>query len=93
MSIFSKWKELNTAWELIEPFVINLIKKEVPKRIVRLYENLAKFTQPAINSLIKLKEKTKETPSELDDYCFTQGVDALETFANYLLEQVKNLRS
>ncbi len=90
MSIFSKWKEFNTAWKLIEPFVINLIKKEVPKRIVRLYENLAKFTQPAINSLIKLKEKIKETPNELDDYCFTQGVD---TFANYLLEQVKNLRS
>lgn len=93
MSIFSKWKEINTIWGLIEPFAINLIKKEVPKSIIRLYENLARFTQPAINSLLKLKEKAKETPNELDDYCFNQGVDALETFANYLLEQVKNLRS
>lgn len=92
MSIFSKWKEINTIWGLIEPFAINLIKKEVPKRIVRLYENLAKFTQPAINSLLKLKEKAKETPNELDDYCFNQGVDALETFGNYILEQVKTLR-
>ncbi len=92
MSIFSKWKEFNTIWGLIEPFAINLIKKEVPKSIIRLYENLARFTQPAINSLLKLKEKAKETPNELDDYCFNQGVDALDTLGNYILEQVKTLR-
>jgi len=31
--------------------------------------------------------------SELDDYCFEQGVLAVETFANYLLEETKKLRS
>ena len=88
----SNWKKLCAIWNLIEPFVLNLIQKEVPKSITKLYENLAKYTQPAIDSLAQLKEKTKKTPSELDDYCFNQGVDALETFANYLLEQVKLLR-
>jgi len=92
MSIFSKWKQLSTIWGLIEPFVLNLIKKEVPKNVTKLYENLAKYTQPAIDSLEKLKAKTKSTPNELDDYCFQQGVDALDTFAHYLLGVADNLR-
>lgn len=88
----ANWKKLCAIWNLIEPFVLNLIQKEVPKNITKLYENLAKYTQPAIDSLAQLKEKAEKTPSELDDYCFNQGVDALETFANYLLEQVEFLR-
>ena len=60
--------------------------------ITKLYENLAKYTQPAIDSLFKLKDKIKNTPNELDDYCFNQGVSAIETFANYLLEETKKLR-
>ena len=39
-----------------------------------------------------LKEKIKKTPSELDNYCFKQGVDAIEVFANYLLGIVTELR-
>ena len=46
----------------------------MPDSITKLYENLAKYTEPAIESLYKLKAKIKETPSELDDYCFEQGV-------------------
>ena len=61
--------------------------------ITKLYENLAKYTQPAIDSLYKLKAKIKETPTEVDDYCFDQGVTAIETFANYLLGEVQNLRA
>ena len=68
------------------------MKKNVPNSITKLYENLAKYTQPAIDSLFKLKDKIKNTPNELDDYCFNQGVSAIETFANYLLEETKKLR-
>ena len=89
----SNWKKLCAIWNLIEPFVLNLIQKEVPKNITKLYENLAKYTQPALDSLYKLKAKIKETPTEVDDYCFDQGVTAIETFANYLLDEVQNLRA
>ena len=40
-----------------------------------------------------LKLKIKTSPNKLDDYCFNQGVNALESFANYLLETVKSLRA
>ena len=62
MSLFSwlkDWKVLNELWDLLEPFVINLAEKNVPKYITKLYENLAKATQPALDSLKKLKEKIK----------------------------------
>ena len=68
-------------------------KKNVPTSITKLYENLAKYAQPTIDSLFKLKEKIKNTPNELDDYCFNQGVNAIETFANYLFEKVRELRA
>ena len=93
MSVLNlNWKAVTFVWQLIEPFVKKLIEKQVPKTITKLYENLAKYTQPAIDSLYKLKSKVKETPSELDDYCFNQGVTALETFANYLNGVVIDLR-
>ena len=44
MSLFSwlkDWKVFNELWDLIEPFVINLAEKNVPKYITKLYENLA----------------------------------------------------
>ena len=87
------WKDVSFIWALIQPFVVKLLKKNVPTTITKLYENLAKYTQPAIDSLYKLKDKIKKTPSELDDYCFDQGVTAIETFANYLLGEVTKLRS
>lgn len=40
----------------------------------------------------KLKEKIKTSPNALDDYCFNQGVNAIETFANHLLTVVADLR-
>ena len=92
LALVKNWKDLNIIWCLIQPFVLKLLKKNVPTSITKLYENLAKYTQPAIDSLYKLKNKIKETPSELDDYCFEQGVSAIETFANYLLEETKKLR-
>jgi len=96
MNLFAfikSWKDFNVIWKLIQPFVLKLVKKNVPDAITKLYENLAKYAEPAIDSLYKLKAKIKETPSELDDYCFEQGVSAVETFANYLLEETKKLRS
>lgn len=92
LAIFKSWKDLSFIWTLIQPFVLRLLNKNVPTTITKLYENLAKYTQPAIDSLYKLKAKIKETPSELDDYCFEQGVSAIETFTNYLLEETKKLR-
>ena len=95
MSLFSwlkDWKVLNELWDTTEPFVINLAEKNVPKYITKLYENLAKATQPALDSLKKLKEKIKTSPNALDDYCFNQGVNAIETFANHLLTVVADLR-
>ena len=93
LALVRSWKDFSVIWSLIQPFVLKLVKKNVPDSITKLYENLAKYTEPAIESLYKLKAKIKETPSELDDYCFEQGVLAVETFANYLLEETKKLRS
>ena len=74
LALVRSWKDFSVIWSLIQPFVLKLVKKNVPNTITKLYENLAKYTQPAIDSLYKLKAKIKETPSELDDYCFEQGV-------------------
>lgn len=96
MNLFAfikNWKDFSFIWAIIQPFVSRLLKKNVPTTITKLYENLAKYTQPAIDSLYKLKAKIKETPNDLDDYCFDQGVSAIETFANYLLEECQKLRS
>ena len=92
-TLVKSWKDFSFIWIVIQPFVFRLLKKNVPTTITKLYENLAKYTQPAIDSLFKLKEKIKNSPNELDDYCFNQGVNAIESFANYLLETVKTLRA
>lgn len=93
LSLVRNWKDFSAVWVTIQPFILKLVKKKVPTSITKLYENLAKYTQPAIDSLFKLKEKIKNSPNELDDYCFNQGVNAIETFANHLLETVKSLRA
>lgn len=93
LALVRNWKDFSTIWAAIQPFILKLIQKKVPTSITKLYENLAKYTQPAIDSLFKLKQKIKNTPSELDDYCFNQGVTAIETFANHLLETAKELRA
>ena len=85
ITLIRNWKDLSTIWAIIQPFIVNLAKKQVPNTVTKLYENLAKYTQPAIDSLYRLKNKINESPSELDDYCFQQGVYAIETFAHYLL--------
>lgn len=92
-ALISNWKDLSIIWSLIQPFVLRLIRKKVPTSITKLYENLAKYTQPAIDSLYRLKNKIRQTPNELDDYCFEQGVSAIETFASYLLDETKKLRA
>lgn len=93
LSLVRNWKDLSTIWNVLQPFVLKLIRKKVPASITKLYENLAKYTQPAIDSLFKLKEKIKNSPSEIDDYCFNQGVLAIENFANYLLGVVSELKA
>lgn len=92
-ALVKSWKDFSFIWTVIQPFVLRLLKKNVPTSITKLYENLAKYTQPAIDSLFKLKGKIQNSPNELDDYCFNQGVNAIESFANYLLETVKTLRA
>ena len=92
-TLVKSWKDFSFIWIVIQPFVFRLLKKNVPTTITKLYENLAKYTQPAIDSLFKLKGKIQNSPNELDDYCFNQGVNAIESFANYLLETVKTLRA
>lgn len=87
------WKDVSLIWNVLQPFVLKLIKKKVPASVTKLYENLAKYTQPAIDSLFKLKEKIKNSPSEIDDYCFNQGVLAIENFANYLIGVVAELKA
>lgn len=96
MNLFAfvkNWKDFSIIWSIIQPFILKLLKKNVPNSITKLYENLAKYTQPAVDSLYKLKLKIIETPNELDNYCFNQGVSAIESFANYLLDTVKELRA
>lgn len=91
--LIKNWKDLSIIWNVIQPFVLKLLRKNVPNSITKLYENLAKYTQPVIDSLYKLKNKIKNSSNELDDYCFKQGVSAIETFANYLLEETKKLKA
>lgn len=79
LSFIKNWKDFSTIWAIIQPFILKLIKKKVPTTITKLYENLAKYTQPAIDSLFKLKGKIQNSPNELDDYCFNQGVNAIES--------------
>ena len=93
ITLIRNWKDLSTIWVIIQPFIVKLAQKNVPTTITKLYENLAKYTQPAIDSLFRLKDKINESPSELDDFCFDQGVCAIEKFANYLLAVVKDLRA
>ena len=90
---FQNWKDYSIIWNIIQPFVLKLVKKNVPTTVTKLYENLAKYSQPAIDSLFNLKAKIVTTPNEIDDYCFQQGVSAIEKFANYLLETVKDLKA
>ena len=92
-ALVKNWKDFSVIWSILQPFILKLLKKNVPNSITKLYENLAKYTQPAVDSLYKLKLKIIETPNELDNYCFNQGVSAIESFANYLLETVKELRA
>ena len=61
--MFFKNQESNVALSIIEPFILNLVSQNVPKKITSLYEKVAKFTQPLIDSLTKLKEKIDETIS------------------------------
>lgn len=89
---FKNWKVANELWNAVQPYVLKLVDKNVPKYITKLYENIAKYTQPALDSLFKLKEKIKTSPNALDDFCFNQGVNAIETFANHLLSVVAELR-
>ncbi len=96
MNLFASiknWKNFSSIWAVIQPFIVRLVQKQVPTAITKLYENLAKYTQPTIDSLFKLKSKIKESSSPLDDFCFEQGVTAIEQFAKYLLETVKELRN
>ena len=51
LSFIKNWKDFSTIWAIIQPFILKLIKKKVPTTITKLYENLAKYTQPAIDSL------------------------------------------
>ena len=93
LALFKSWKDFNFAWTIIEPFVIKLIKKNVPNKITKLYEDVPKTHQPLLNSLNKLKNKIKETPNKIDDECFEIGVSALEKYHEYLGEEIKKLRS
>ena len=50
-SIIKNWKDFSAIWLVVQPFILKLIQKKVPNSITKLYENLAKYTQPAIDSL------------------------------------------
>ena len=91
--LFKNWKAFSELWTIICPFILKLLEKNVPDKITKLYENLAKYSQPTIDSLFKLKTKIKESPNEVDNFCFNQGVQAIENFANHLLSIVLRLRS
>ena len=94
MKFFFNTEMASILWTLVlAPIVAKLIANQVPKRITKLYENLAKYTQPAIDSLFKLKEKIKNSPNKIDDECFKIGVEALKAFNSYLNEVIAKLES
>nr|DAU52983.1 MAG TPA: hypothetical protein [Caudoviricetes sp.] len=95
MNLFSWIKEkknIKELWNSIQPLLVNVAEKNIPKYISNLDKNLEKYTQPAIDVLFKLKDNTKTSPSSLDDFFFKQGVNILESFANHLLGVVAELR-
>ena len=58
MQLFPKWKRFSELWTIIKPFISNLIRQNVPKSITNLYENLAKYAQPANRGNKKGKNST-----------------------------------
>jgi len=93
MRFFIDWKTACIVYKLLEPFIEALFRREVPSRVTKLYENLAKFSSPAIDSLFKLKEKIKDSENSLDDECFKIGVGALKAFRDYLSGQIEKLEA
>ena len=87
LSLIKNWKDFSAIWAVIQPFILKLIKRMFRLQSLNSMKTSQKYAQPTIDSLFKLKEKIKNTPNELDDYCFNQGVNAIETFANYLLKK------
>ena len=51
LTLVRSWKDFSFIWTIIQPFILKLLKKNVPTSITKLYENLAKYSQPAIDSL------------------------------------------
>ncbi|MBQ8636331.1 hypothetical protein IJX73_00920 [bacterium] len=92
LTYLKDWKHFSEIFSVIQPYILKLAQNRVPIAITKLYENLAKYAQPLIDSLLKLKIKVKTSPNELDDFCFRQGVSALESFANHLLKIVSDLK-
>lgn len=87
------WKKLSALYLIVEPYILKLIAREVPKNVTKLYENLAKYTEPALLSLFKLAEKVKKSPNKVDQECLKIGIQAIEEFANYLLLNVKTIKT
>jgi hypothetical protein len=76
---------------LIEPFLIKLIDLGVKKYKTNIYKHLADKAQTAVESLIKLKQKIKESPSELDNKCFSEGLNIIKTLNSWLVDRIKEL--
>lgn len=93
LALFKNWKDINIIWTVLQPFVIKLIQKNVPSSKIKLYENIAKYNQPAIDSLYKLKQKIQNSPNKLDDECFEIALSGLEAYNDYLADEIKKLRS
>lgn len=93
LSLVKNWKDVSFVWSIIQPFVVKLIRKNVPNSKTKLYENIAKAHQPLLDSLYKLKNKITTSPNKLDDECFNIGISALEAYSAYLTEEIQKLKS
>ncbi len=92
-TLFSNWKEFSAIWTLVQPFVLNLLRKNVPNAKIKPYEKLVKWTQKFFDNAYKLKEKKETQNNSVYDYCYEQLVGFIDAYLEYLSAEVKKLHS
>jgi hypothetical protein len=76
------------------PFLLQIAEATfIPKSKKFLYDNLDKAVDVAIESLYKLKKKVQETPSKVDNYAYTLGLDTLKAVSEKLMLAIGDLKS
>lgn len=76
-AVFTKVQNLAT-YKTVLTQIEALIAKNVPTRILNLYNLLIQSYEVAFASIEKLCKKVKTTPNELDNFCLKQALNLLK---------------